>query len=111
MNNTFFNQVFSIYSGFVYQFKGTMSDNKSAVQDITEQFAAELNTGLSEIYVTQLPDGSYIVHSFQDLDSEKFTKIADLNYRQPFVLESQDDSSTESQEESQEKSQGELNAS
>lgn len=97
--NTYYNQIFAIYSGFVYEFIGSVDDGIS-IQTITENFVSELVNKQVQINVTQLPNGRYLLHSFDDIISEKFNKIADLNYREPLIPIPQEDS-MELQEQSQ----------
>jgi hypothetical protein len=46
---------------------------------ITVEFITEADNAQASTSVCQLPNGSYLLHSFENIDSEKFKKIADLN--------------------------------
>jgi hypothetical protein len=45
--------------------------------------------------VTRLPSGKYIIHSFENLESEQFTRVADLNYQEPLLPNPEPEANTE----------------
>lgn len=97
--NNHYKQIFSQYSGYIYQFIDTIPEGESSQEYIINQFVTEANKQVSEISVTQLPDnGAYIIHSSQDVTSEKFVQLADLSYQAPLLeLESETESETDSE--------------
>jgi len=97
--NNHYKQIFSQYSGYVYQFTNDVPEGQSPEEYITAEFVTESNNQTPAISVTQLPNsGSYIVHSFQDVASEKFVRLADLSYQEPLAeLESETESESEPQ--------------
>jgi hypothetical protein len=95
MQNLYYNQLFSIYSGYVYQFIGSVTDVD--MTSITVEFITEADNAQASTSVCQLPNGSYLLHSFENIDSEKFKKIADLNYREPVILEPDNEATVDPQ--------------
>ena len=97
-----YKQIFSQYSGYVYQFIDTVPAGESPQEYVINQFATEANKQISEISVTQLPDnGAYVIHSSQDVMSEKFVQLADLSYQAPLLeIEIETESETESESKS-----------
>lgn len=84
--NNHYKQIFSQYSGYVFQFAGTVPEGQSSEEYITNEFVTEANKQTLAISVTQLPNnGSYILHSFQDVTSGKFIRLADLSYQEPLA--------------------------
>lgn len=84
--NNQYKQIFSQYSGYVFQFLGTVPEGQSSQEYITNEFITEVNKQNLTISVTQLPNsGSYILHSFQDVTSGKFIRLADLSYQEPLA--------------------------
>jgi hypothetical protein len=84
MENNYYKQIFSLYTGYVYEFIGVIPDGESALEYITGQFVADVNNGQLQISVTQLPKGSsYILHSFENVESSNFKQLADLSYQEP----------------------------
>lgn len=99
--NNKYKQIFSQYSGYVYQFTDTIPEEESPQEYITNEFVAiakQLNSATS---VTQLPNnGAYILHSFEDVTSEQFIRLADLGYQEP-LLEVEPEAETEPEVEPQ----------
>lgn len=84
--NNHYKQIFSQYSGYVYQYLGTVPEGQSPEEYITNEFITEVNKQNLTISVTQLPNnGSYILHSVEDLTSGKFIRLADLSYQEPLA--------------------------
>lgn len=82
--NNQYKQIFSQYSGYVYQFIDTVPEGESPQEYIINQFVTEANNQVLEISVTQLPNnGAYVLHSFEDVTSEQFVRLADLSYQEP----------------------------
>ena len=82
--NNQYKQIFSQYSGYVYQFTDTIPEGESPQEYITNEFVTESKKQNLAISVTQLPNnGSYILHSSEDVTSEKFVRLANLSYQEP----------------------------
>lgn len=101
MTNYYFKQIFSIYSGYVYEFTGNIPDGEPPLVYITEQFVAEHGDGQIQTAVTQVPGGKYYFHSFENLESVKFIQVADLSYQEPIIPDPVPDANTEVQSVSQ----------
>jgi hypothetical protein len=95
MTNYYFKQIFSIYSGYVYEFTGNIPDGESPLEYITGQFVTEHGDGQIQTVVTQVPGGKYYLHSFENLESVKFTQVADLSYQEPIIPDPVPDANTE----------------
>jgi hypothetical protein len=81
-----YKQIFSQYSGYVYQFIDTIPEGESPQEYITNEFVAKAKQLNSATSVTQLPNnGAYILHSFEDVTSEQFIRLADLGYQEPLL--------------------------
>lgn len=91
----YYKQIFSIYSGYVYEFTGNVPNGESPLEYITGQFVTEHGNGQIQSSVTQLPSGKYIIHSFVDLESQQFTRVADLNYQDPILPDPEPEANTE----------------
>ena len=84
--NNQYKQIFSQYSGYVYQFVGAVPEGESSNEYITDKFVTDANRRTLVVSVTQLPNnGSYILHSFEDVTSDKFIRLADLSYQEPLL--------------------------
>lgn len=82
--NNHYKQIFSQYSGYVYQFIDSIPEGESPQEYIINEFVTEANKQTLAISVTQLPNnGSYVLHSFEDVTSEQFVRLADLSYQEP----------------------------
>ena len=82
--NNQYKQIFSQYSGYVYQFIDAIPEGQSPEEYIINEFVNESNKQAQEISVIQLPNvGSYILHSFEDVTSDQFVRLADLSYQEP----------------------------
>lgn len=82
--NNQYKQIFSQYSGYVYQFIDAIPEGESFQEYITNEFVTESNKQNLTLSVTQLPNnGAYILHSFEDVTSEQFIRLADLSYQEP----------------------------
>ena len=69
--NNQYKQIFSQYSGYVYQFTDTIPEGESPQEYITNEFVTESKKQNLAISVTQLPNnGSYILHSSEDVTSD-----------------------------------------
>ena len=94
MTNSY-KQIFSIHSGYVYEFTGTVPDGETPSEYITGQFVANHGDGQIQTSVTQLPSGKYIIHSFEDSENEQFTQVADLSYQDPILPDPEPEANTE----------------
>ncbi len=82
--NNHYKQIFSQYSGYVYQFAESVPEGESSQEYISNEFVTESNKQALSVSVTQLPNnGSYILHSFADVTSDKFIRLAELSYQEP----------------------------
>jgi len=91
----YYKQLFSAYSGYAYEFTGSIPDGESPSEYITSQFVAEHGDGQIHTSVTQIPSGKYYIHSFENLESVKFTQVADLSYQEPIIPDPEPDANTE----------------
>ena len=98
-----YKQIFSQYSGYVYQFIDTIPEGESPQEYITNEFVAKAKQLNSATSVTQLPNnGAYILHSFEDVTSEQFIRLADLGYQEPLLeAEAEPEAEAESEVEPQ----------
>ena len=85
MTNNALKQLFSTYSGYVYEFTGSVPDGQSPLEYITVQFVTIHGDTQINTSVTQLTNGKFLVHSFENIENEKFLQIADLNYQEPLL--------------------------
>ena len=82
--NNQYKQIFSQYSGYIYQFIDTIPEGESPQEYITNEFVTEANKQNLTLSVTQLPNnGAYVLHSFEDVTSDQFIRLADLSYQEP----------------------------
>jgi hypothetical protein len=82
--NNHYKQIFSQYSGYVYQFIDAIPAGESPQEYIINEFVTESNKQNLTLSVTQLPNnGVYVLHSFEDVTSEQFIRLADLSYKEP----------------------------
>jgi hypothetical protein len=80
MDNLYFKQLFRKFSGYIYQYTGTIPEGEDPTTFLINEFVSLANrTGL-EINLTQLSNGSFVIHSFENLENESFIKVCDLNY-------------------------------
>lgn len=104
MENNYYKQIFSIYSGYVYEFSGTIPDNESPLEYITKEFVNEFGNGEIHTNVIQLNNGKYVIHSFENLESEKFIQVSDLSYQPPILPDPEPEQQSENGE--QQETQG-----
>jgi hypothetical protein len=84
--NNHYKQIFSQYSGYVYQFAESVPEGESPQEYVSNEFVTESKKQASSVSVTQLPNnGLYILHSFADVTSDKFIRLADLSYQEPLA--------------------------
>lgn len=101
MENTYYKQIFSLYSGYVYEFLGTVPENELAFEYITKEFVNEFGDGQIHTTVIQLTNGKYVIHSFENLESQKFNQVADLSYQPPILPDPEPEQESEEQQETQ----------
>ena len=90
-------QLFSQYSGYVYEYKGLVPDGESPQEYIVEQFVAAANRLSLAVSLVQVKT-VYLLHSSESILTESFQLIADLSYQEPLPeSESLDDSTVEPQ--------------
>lgn len=87
MQNDYLKQIFSLYSGYVYEFCGVIPENVSAFEYVTNLFVEKSGNGQIQTSVVQLNNGKYILHSFENVEDENFINIADLSYQPPILPE------------------------
>jgi hypothetical protein len=80
MDNLYFKQLFRKFSGYIYQYTGEIPDGEDPKIFLIDEFVSIANrTGL-EINLTQVSNGTFVVHSYENLESEVFIKLCDLSY-------------------------------
>lgn len=97
MENTYYKQIFSITSGYVYQFSGSIPDGETPAEYITNEFVKESGDGQIHTCVTQLTNGKYVLHSFENIESQKFIQISDLSNDPPILPDPEPEEETEEQ--------------
>ena len=102
MTNNYFRQIFSIYTGHVYQYMGEIPENADPLAHITDAMVSAIGAPNKQISVVQLPNGSYIVHSFEEVENEQFIKLGNLNDPEP--VPTLPETSNEGQEQTTEES-------
>jgi hypothetical protein len=102
MTNNYFRQIFSIYTGHVYQYTGEIPENAEPLAHITGAISEVIGYPNKQISVVQLPNGTYIVHSFEEVENEQFVKLGNLNDPEP--APTLPETSNEGQEQSVEES-------
>ncbi len=82
--NNYFKQIFSQYSGYVYEFQDQIPDGESPQEYIVHEFVTANGKQNLAISVVQLPkNGRYILHCNEHVSIEKFQLVADLSYQEP----------------------------
>lgn len=83
MENIYYKQLFSKFSGYIYEYRGLIAENEDAKTFIIEQFISEADRVGLEISVSELKNGTFVLHSFENLESLNFYKICDLSEDPP----------------------------
>jgi hypothetical protein len=82
--NNYFKQIFSQYSGYVYEFKDEVPNGESPQEYIVNEFITTTGKQHLAVTLTQLPkNGRYILHSNEYVSAEQFQLVADLGYQDP----------------------------
>ena len=82
--NNYYKEIFSQYTGYVYEYQGQIQDVSEVQKYLVEQFVAETAKQNLAVSVAQLPkNGRYLLHSFELISSENFRLMADLSYQAP----------------------------
>jgi hypothetical protein len=97
MTNDSLKQLFSTYSGYVYQFIGSVPDGESPLEYITVQFVSGHGDTQINTSITQLTNGKFLVHSSENIESEKFVQIADFNYQEPLLPDPEPEVNTQTE--------------
>lgn len=80
MDSLYFKQLFRKFSGYIYQYTGEIPDGEDPTTFLINEFVSLTNkTGL-EINLTQISNGTFVIHSFEHVENAAFTILYDLNY-------------------------------
>ena len=80
MDSLYFKQLFRKFSGYIYQYTGEIPEGEDPTTFLINEFVSLANrTGL-EINLTRVPNGAFLLHSYETLESDVFVKLCDLNY-------------------------------
>jgi hypothetical protein len=81
MNRDYFKQIFGKYSGYVYRLAGPVPEGLSHQDYILEKFTHGTSGG--EVFIVQLPNAEWLIHSQNDNEIENFQLLADLSFQPP----------------------------
>lgn len=101
MDNIYFKQLFRKFSGFVYEFVDQVPDGEDTTEYVVEQFVTATGKIGLEISLVRLPNNNLVIHSFENIEDEKFRRLCDLSYEpepEP-IVESNTDQPAEEEEE------------
>lgn len=87
MDNIYFKTLLNKFSGFVYQYIGQTPADQDIKSFIVDEFVSEASRNGLELSVIQLANGTFIVHSYHDLESEKFVKLHNLSEHHSITIE------------------------
>lgn len=88
MDNIYFKILFNKFSGFVYQFADQIPDGEDAKSFIVDEFVTIADRHGLELSIIQLPNNNFVVHSYHDLESDKFIKLYNLSDEPPVLIDS-----------------------
>lgn len=98
MDNLYFKTLFNKFSGFVYQFADQIPDGEDAKSYIVDEFVAAATRNGLELTIIQLVNTNFVVHSYHDLESEKFIKLYNLSEEPPVIIDTSPEPISEGEE-------------
>ena len=79
MDNLYFKQLFRKFSGYIYEYVSQIPDGEDPKTFIIDEFVSETGKVGLELSATQLSNNMLVVHSYENIESNKFNKLFDLS--------------------------------
>jgi|LakMenEpi03Aug12_release.lakeMendotaPanAssembly.Ray.scaffolds.fasta_scaffold489618_2 hypothetical protein len=81
MDHVYFKQLFRKFSGFIYQYVGLIPEGEDPRDFLSNEFVSLTGKNGLEISLSQLSNGSFVIYSNENLESNTFIKVHDLSYQ------------------------------